>query len=112
VWIPWSSRFKPGSDSALVEKIPGLGPLIEKLMENITVFVYTTLEVRRRLLFIIKHLADSPNLQPYLKPLLQTASTGLATSSAEVINTYDQLRGVGESSFGLHHGYLVLPPGI
>ncbi|KAF8527105.1 heterokaryon incompatibility protein Het-C-domain-containing protein [Gautieria morchelliformis] len=54
-----------------IEKIPGLGPLIEKLMDSIAVFVYTTLE-------------------PFLKPLLQTASNGLATSSAEVINTHDQ----------------------
>ncbi|KAF8586868.1 Het-C-domain-containing protein [Ramaria rubella] len=54
-----------------IEKIPGLGPLIEKLMDSIAVFVYTTLE-------------------PYLKPLLQTASSALSTSSAEVINTHDQ----------------------
>ncbi|GJJ14848.1 hypothetical protein Clacol_009116 [Clathrus columnatus] len=53
------------------EKIPGLGSLIDKLTENISVFIYTTLE-------------------PYLKPLLQTASTTLSTSSAEVINNEDQ----------------------
>lgn len=28
------------------EKIPGLGPLIEKLMDSISVFVFTTLEAR------------------------------------------------------------------
>ena len=28
-----------------VEKIPGLGPLIEKLMDSISVFIFTTLEV-------------------------------------------------------------------
>lgn len=30
---------------SVTEKIPGLGPLIEKLMDSIAVFVYTTLEV-------------------------------------------------------------------
>ncbi|KAF8518353.1 Het-C-domain-containing protein [Hysterangium stoloniferum] len=54
-----------------IEKIPGLGSLIEKLMDSIAVFVYTTLE-------------------PFLKPLLQTASTQLASSSAEVIDNNDQ----------------------
>ncbi|EJD48317.1 Het-C-domain-containing protein [Auricularia subglabra TFB-10046 SS5] len=54
-----------------IEKIPGLGPLIEKLMESISVFIFTTLE-------------------PYLKPLLKSASSALQTSSAEVINNHDQ----------------------
>ncbi|ESK92001.1 heterokaryon incompatibility protein het-c [Moniliophthora roreri MCA 2997] len=54
-----------------IEKIPGLGPLIEKLMDSISVFVFTTLE-------------------PFLKPILQTATTGLSTASGEVIDTHDQ----------------------
>jgi len=54
-----------------IEKIPGLGPLIEKLMENISVFVFTTLE-------------------PLLKPLMKTATTGLMAASGEVIDTHDQ----------------------
>ncbi|KAF9022321.1 Het-C-domain-containing protein [Hymenopellis radicata] len=54
-----------------IEKIPGLGPLIEKLMEAISVFVFSTLE-------------------PLLKPILQTATTGLSTASAEVIDNHDQ----------------------
>lgn len=54
-----------------IEKIPGLGPLIEKLMDSISVFIFTTLE-------------------PYVKPLLKTASSALQNSSAEVINNHDQ----------------------
>ncbi|KAA1472452.1 Het-C-domain-containing protein [Dentipellis sp. KUC8613] len=54
-----------------IEKIPGLGPLIEKLMDSISVFVFTTLE-------------------PFLKPLLKTASTELMQASGQVINTHDQ----------------------
>ncbi|EIN08362.1 Het-C-domain-containing protein [Punctularia strigosozonata HHB-11173 SS5] len=54
-----------------IEKIPGLGPLIEKLMDSIQVFIFTTLE-------------------PFLKPLLKTATSGLQTASGEVIDTHDQ----------------------
>jgi hypothetical protein len=54
-----------------IEKIPGLGPLIEKLMESISVFVFTTLE-------------------PFLKPILKSATAGLSSASGEVINTHDQ----------------------
>lgn len=54
-----------------IEKIPGLGPLIEKLMDSISVFVFTTLE-------------------PFLKPLLKTATQGLMSASGEVIDTHDQ----------------------
>ncbi|THH05855.1 hypothetical protein EW146_g9788, partial [Bondarzewia mesenterica] len=57
--------------SLFVEKIPGLGPLVEKIMDSISVFVFTTLE-------------------PFLKPVLQTASNQLMTASGEVINTHDQ----------------------
>ncbi|THU82295.1 Het-C-domain-containing protein [Dendrothele bispora CBS 962.96] len=52
-------------------KIPGLGPLIEKLMDSISVFVFTTLE-------------------PFIKPLLQSATGGLQSVSGEVINNHDQ----------------------
>ncbi|KAH9006387.1 heterokaryon incompatibility protein HET-C [Lactarius hatsudake] len=54
-----------------IEKIPGLGSIIEKISESISVFVFTTLE-------------------PYLKPILSTASTQLMAASSEVINTHDQ----------------------
>jgi Heterokaryon incompatibility protein Het-C len=76
----------------IIEKIPGLGPLIEKLMDSIAVFVYTTLEVGsiyHTIEDVWEAIADFL-IQPFLKPLLQTASTGLATSSAEVIDTHDQ----------------------
>lgn len=54
-----------------IEKIPGLGALLEKLMDSISVFVFTTLE-------------------PFLKPLLKTATAGLHTASGEVIDSHDQ----------------------
>ncbi|PPQ80232.1 hypothetical protein CVT26_012030 [Gymnopilus dilepis] len=54
-----------------IEKIPGLGPLIEKIMDSISVFVFTTLE-------------------PFLKPILKTATTGLSAASGEVIDNHDQ----------------------
>ncbi|KAF8889646.1 heterokaryon incompatibility protein Het-C-domain-containing protein [Infundibulicybe gibba] len=57
--------------SKTIEKIPGLGPLIDKLMDSISVFVFTTLE-------------------PFLKPLLKSATSGLQEVSGEVINTHDQ----------------------
>ncbi|KAF9268848.1 Het-C-domain-containing protein [Marasmius fiardii PR-910] len=54
-----------------IEKIPGLGALIEKLMDSISVFVFTTLE-------------------PFLKPILKTATAGLQSASGEVIDSHDQ----------------------
>ncbi|KAI8976618.1 heterokaryon incompatibility protein Het-C-domain-containing protein [Trametes punicea] len=54
-----------------IEKIPGLGPLIEKLMDSISVFIYTTLE-------------------PFLKPLMKQATAGLMAASGEVIDRQDQ----------------------
>ena len=53
------------------EKIPGLGPLIEKLTDAIQVFIFTTLE-------------------PYLKPIMKTATSGLMSASGEVIAKEDQ----------------------
>ncbi|KAJ7158220.1 heterokaryon incompatibility protein Het-C-domain-containing protein [Mycena crocata] len=57
--------------SKTIEKIPGLGPLIEKIMDGISVFVFTTLE-------------------PFLKPLLKTATTSLASVAGDVIDNHDQ----------------------
>ncbi|RDX44411.1 Het-C-domain-containing protein [Lentinus brumalis] len=54
-----------------IERIPGLGPLIEKLMDSISVFVFTTLE-------------------PFLKPIMKQATSGLQLASGEVINSQDQ----------------------
>ncbi|KAI0642699.1 heterokaryon incompatibility protein Het-C-domain-containing protein [Trametes meyenii] len=54
-----------------IEKIPGLGPLIEKLMDSISVFIFTTLE-------------------PFLKPIMKQATNGLMAASGEVIDTHDQ----------------------
>ncbi|PFH49561.1 hypothetical protein AMATHDRAFT_62868 [Amanita thiersii Skay4041] len=57
--------------SKTIEKIPGLGPLLEKISESISVFVYTTIE-------------------PILKPILKNATAGLTAASGEVIDTHDQ----------------------
>ncbi|KAJ7108550.1 heterokaryon incompatibility protein Het-C-domain-containing protein [Mycena epipterygia] len=57
--------------SKTIEKIPGLGPLIEKIMDGISVFVFTTLE-------------------PFLKPILKTATTSLSSVAGEVIDEQDQ----------------------
>ncbi|KAF6744747.1 heterokaryon incompatibility protein Het-C-domain-containing protein [Ephemerocybe angulata] len=57
--------------SKTIEKIPGLGPLIEKLMDSLSVFVFTTIE-------------------PFLKPILKSATAGLQDASAEVVNSHDQ----------------------
>lgn len=54
-----------------IEKIPGLGPLIDSIIDNLTVYIFEMLE-------------------PYLKPLMKTATTQLAASSSEVINKLDQ----------------------
>lgn len=76
----------------IAEKIPGLGPLIDKLMDGISVFIFTTLE-------------------PFMKPLLQGATTSLNSISAEVIDKHDQYevfndpRAVRQSqaTINLHH---------
>ncbi|KAF7325801.1 hypothetical protein MKEN_00430700 [Mycena kentingensis (nom. inval.)] len=57
--------------SKTIEKIPGLGPLIEKIMDGVAVFVFTTLE-------------------PFLRPLMKTATSQLSSASAEAINSHDQ----------------------
>ncbi|KAJ7599003.1 heterokaryon incompatibility protein HET-C [Mycena floridula] len=54
-----------------IEKIPGLGSLIEKIMESISVFVFTTLE-------------------PFLKPILKSSTAGLQSVAGEVIDNQDQ----------------------
>lgn len=57
--------------SGMLEKIPGLNLIIEKIQDSISVFVFTTLE-------------------PFLKPILETATAGLSSASSEVINKHDQ----------------------
>ncbi|KAG2154191.1 Het-C-domain-containing protein [Suillus bovinus] len=59
------------SISGILEKIPGLNSVIEKIQDSISVFVFTTLE-------------------PFLKPILETATAGLSSASSEVINQHDQ----------------------
>lgn len=59
------------SISGTLEKIPGLNAVIEKIQDSISAFVFTTLE-------------------PFLKPILETATTGLSSASSEVINKHDQ----------------------
>jgi len=55
----------------IIEKIPGLRPLLEKISDSISIFVLTTLE-------------------PFLRPIMSTATTSLIAASGEVINTQDQ----------------------
>ncbi|TEB34401.1 Het-C-domain-containing protein [Coprinellus micaceus] len=57
--------------SKTIDKIPGLGPLVERITESISVFVFTTIE-------------------PFLKPILQSATSGLQAASAEVVDKHDQ----------------------
>ncbi|PCH35251.1 Het-C-domain-containing protein [Wolfiporia cocos MD-104 SS10] len=57
--------------SIIIDKIPGLGALLEKITDSITVFVFTTLE-------------------PFLKPIMKQATTGLQAASGAVINQHDQ----------------------
>ncbi|KAG6918406.1 hypothetical protein DXG01_014811 [Tephrocybe rancida] len=57
--------------SKTIEKIPGLGALIDKITDSISVFVFTTLE-------------------PFLKPILKTTTANLSEISGEVINSQDQ----------------------
>ncbi|KIL59439.1 hypothetical protein M378DRAFT_26963 [Amanita muscaria Koide BX008] len=57
--------------SNTIEKIPGLRSLLDKFSDTISVFVLTTIE-------------------PFVKPLLKTATQGLSAASAEVISNGDQ----------------------
>ncbi|KAG1747356.1 Het-C-domain-containing protein [Suillus lakei] len=59
------------SISGTLEKIPGLNSVVEKIQDSISAFVFTTLE-------------------PFLKPILETATSGLSSASSEVINKHDQ----------------------
>lgn len=72
----------------VIEKIPGLGPLIEELMNSIAVLVFTTLEVSHPFAFYNSLQTDF--YQPYLKPLMQTATKQLSSASGDVIKGHDQ----------------------
>ncbi|KAF8320481.1 heterokaryon incompatibility Het-C, partial [Clavulina sp. PMI_390] len=54
-----------------IEKIPGLSALVEKLTNSIAVFIYTVLD-------------------PFLTPVLKSATATLSEQSASVINSVDQ----------------------
>ncbi|KAF9071751.1 heterokaryon incompatibility protein Het-C-domain-containing protein [Rhodocollybia butyracea] len=58
-------------DSVMKKIEKTIGPLIEKITDSISVFIFTTLE-------------------PFVKPLLKTATDGLGTVSGEVIDNNDQ----------------------
>ncbi|KAF9239812.1 Het-C-domain-containing protein [Melanogaster broomeanus] len=66
--------------SATIEKIPGLSSIIDSITESISVFVFTTIE-------------------PFLKPIMQTATSGLQLASSEVIDTHDQYESDPTHSF-------------
>ncbi|KAG0706965.1 heterokaryon incompatibility protein Het-C-domain-containing protein [Suillus ampliporus] len=59
------------SISGTIEKIPGLSSVVEKIQDSISAFVFTTLE-------------------PFLKPIMETATSGLQLASSEVIDNHDQ----------------------
>lgn len=54
-----------------MDRIPGLSSLTEKIGNSVSVFVLTTIE-------------------PFVKPMLGTATDALHTSSAAVIDSHDQ----------------------
>ncbi|KAH9922490.1 heterokaryon incompatibility protein Het-C-domain-containing protein [Fomitopsis serialis] len=57
--------------SVIITKIPGLSSLLDKITDSVSVFVFTTLE-------------------PFLKPIMKQATTGLSAASGEVIDKQDQ----------------------
>ncbi|KAK4689945.1 hypothetical protein P7C73_g156, partial [Tremellales sp. Uapishka_1] len=57
--------------SMTIDKIPGLGPLVEKIQNSVSVFIITTLE-------------------PFVKPILGQATAALGQSSQAVIDSQDQ----------------------
>jgi hypothetical protein len=73
-----------------IEKIPGLGPLLANLMDSISgepLFSTHLLEhmlIGRSLVFVFT------TLEPFLKPVMKTATAALSTASGEVINSHDQ----------------------
>ena len=74
---------------AAAEKIPGLGPLIEKISDSISGMLCPRYGVREtnevsRLVFVFT------TLEPFLKPLMKQATSGLQLASGEVINNQDQ----------------------
>lgn len=86
----------------VIEKIPGLGPMIEELMNTIAVLVFTTLEVSHAFHSYFRFQTDF--VQPYLKPLMQTATKQLSTASGDVIKGHDQ-----EECFRCWFSYLFAP---
>lgn len=71
------------------EKIPGLGPLLEKITDSISGTVVSLTkeclaELWTALVFVFT------TLEPFLKPIMSTATTGLGSLSAEVVDNVDQ----------------------
>lgn len=63
-----------------IERIPGLGSLIEKIGDSVSTFVFVTIE-------------------PYIKPILQQATGVLQQGSAQVVNSQDQFRVFNDPNF-------------
>ncbi|TCD71957.1 hypothetical protein EIP91_000089 [Steccherinum ochraceum] len=57
--------------SKIIDRIPGLRSALDKFSDSISVFVFTTLE-------------------PFLRPIMNQATSALALASGEVINSHDQ----------------------
>ncbi|KAJ7512767.1 heterokaryon incompatibility protein HET-C, partial [Mycena galericulata] len=66
--------------SKTIEKIPGLGPLVQKISDSISSMIT----------YIFDRLFCSRMEKPFLRPILKTATTSLSSVSAEVVNNEDQ----------------------
>ncbi len=76
----------------VAERIPGLGPFVEKLMDSISggwlnrdnIPSQTLTSCSRIVVFVFT------TLEPFLKPIMKQATSGLQLASGEVINNQDQ----------------------
>ena len=59
------------NEQMTIDRIPGLSGVVEKITNSISVFIITTLE-------------------PFVKPLIGTATEALGSSSQAVIDSHDQ----------------------
>lgn len=73
-----------------IEKIPGLRPLVDNLMDSISGARYFRMGFVALANVIFSAVFVFTTLEPFLKPIMKTATTGLSAASSEVINNVDQ----------------------
>jgi hypothetical protein len=73
-----------------IEKIPGLGPLISKLMDSISGKLLFSIHLLKHILIDRSLVFVFTTLEPFLKPIMKTATAALSSASGEVINNNDQ----------------------